>query len=906
MGIIDERRRLISGEMEAGRGSPEVHARPVSLEPPYKPFSLRPEKRSLFDGLFGRVQDAAPIMSKHSDNTSRFSFIHIKPSREDKNSPEIAEQLILSLPAINPISFEIVGYEGKIIFQAAVEESLADSLIHQISAHIPGADLYSEEDLLKKAVLNHATARAYRLKSSHFFSMEPATECDPYRTLFGCIGNLKQGQLAVVQILITPVSQDWQGNMRKASRNLFDPAQSPFVDLPQLPKLVDKKLLKPLFAVSLRLIASDEALLKTMEGFLKQFDSIDNGIIPISGAYPIQSIMARDTRVHGAILNSTELSYFMHLPAPELIESMPCIERAAKSYPVPNEFTTDGPILGVNTHRGVRRTVRHSPSLPNRHVYVTGKSGYGKSNLILYSAIQRIERGDGVGIIDPHGSLIREGILPCIPKERIVDVVYLNAGDFEHPMAINPLAHSGTKLEKEHIRVDLLNFFEDLFEASLGVNIQHSLNFFIVSLLTRRDSTLSDIERLLLDKDWRNALVQGIDDDRVRMFWEHEYPQLEKRGIVTAITNKLSPLILPDSAIAPMLKQRENRLDFLKVMDRKMIFLCNLSHGDIGKRNSQLLGKLLVSKLQIAAMMREGNGTSPDFYLYIDEFQHMVCPSMADILSGARKYGLHLWLTNQMTGDIPDSILRHVFNASTLIFFASDSPNDQTLIEKNLSKRFKAEDIGQLKRGEAFVKMLGNAFNMITERVAETPVVNNVDEIIAASRKRYTVAETDQTNTDDKRCRGSFKLLRGTGSRLAKFVLITPKGFDALNIDIGVNTGKGGSMHRYWQSVIKSYAETKGYVGMLEEPVAGGKETVDVGLQKNGQRLAIEISITTRVKHEVGNVKKCLDAGYDHVLSLFLDEGKLSEFEALSEQEMTVQERLRLSSGLLTGFWRLL
>ena len=294
-------------------------------------------------------------------------------------------------------------------------------------------------------------------------------------------------------------------------------------------------------------------------------------------------------------------------PSPDLIDSIHCIDQATKSYQVPEEFTESGPILGFNLYQGrIKKAVRHSPYLPNQHVYVSGKSGYGKSNLILQSVIQRIECGEGVTVIDPHGSLIREGILPRVPRGRKDDVIYFNAGDFQHPMAINPLVHGGTKLEKEHIRVDLLNFFEDLFDASLGVNVQHALNFFIITLLTYPDSTLVDIERLMIDKKWRNKLLQEINDERIRAFWEQEFPLLARRGLITTITNKLSPLILPDSTIAPMLAQRENKIDFLEIMNNKKVFLCNLSHGDIGKRNSQLLGKLLVSKIQISAMMREG------------------------------------------------------------------------------------------------------------------------------------------------------------------------------------------------------------------------------------------------------------------------------------------------------------
>ncbi|MHB8174774.1 MAG: type IV secretory system conjugative DNA transfer family protein, partial [Nitrospirota bacterium] len=720
MKIFEERRRLITDEMEAGCGSAEVLPRPVPLEPPFKPFGRRPEENCEHTGL--------PVSS-----SGRLCFIRIKPSREDKSGPEIAEQFILSLRGNGPFAFEIIGNGGKIGFQITVNENLVNAVISQAGSHFPYADIYESDDLIGQAMTPHAVSRAYRLRNTHFLPLQLIMEGDPYRTLFGCLGNLGSGRLGALQILFAPVTNDWQDNMRRASRNPYDQTQSPFIDLPQLPKSVDKKLAKPLFAASIRILASDTACLEELETFLKQSEGTDNGIVPVPGIYPIESVLKRNTFVHGSILNLAEISYFLHLPAQELLESMPFIERAAKSYPVPEEYTLEGPVLGYNLHRGKRKAVRHSPTLPNRHVYSPGGSGNGKSNLILHAAVQRIERGDGIAVIDPHGSLI-QGLLLRIPKERIDDVIYFNAGDFQYPISINPLAHNGTKLEKEHIRVDLLNFFEDLFEAPLGVNIQHTLNFLIITLLTRRDSTIQDIERLLIDKSWRAGVMQTIEDDRIRLFWEQEYPALEKRGIVTAIANKLSPLILPDSAIAPMLKQRENRIDFLEVMNSKKIFLCNLSHGDIGKRNSQLLGKLLVSKLQIAAMMREGMESYPDYYLFIDEFQHMACPSMADILSGARKYGLHLWLANQMTEDIPDSILRHVFNASTFIFFATDSPHDRMLIEKTLSKKFTAEDIGQLKKGETFVKMAGSTFNMVTERMPEPTPDQWVDEIISLSR----------------------------------------------------------------------------------------------------------------------------------------------------------------------------
>lgn len=961
MRVLEEKRKSILDEMEKGQGSSKVLPYSVGLEPPFKPFIHKLEKRSFFQNLFARNDEVESISSE--SKAFNPGFIQIFPARDEKCALENAEQFMISLQGESPAFWEIVCAGKQIRFQLSVDKAQTEIIASQIRAHFPGADASIEEnDLLKQAKAENLFARAYRLRASHFFPLGFASRLsDSYRALFGVFDNVGAGQ-AAFHVTFIPVKNNWKDNLYLASRTQYDPSQSPFSDLPQLPKLVDKKISKPLFAVSIRTLASDISILDSMESFLNQFGTAENGIERVMGAYPAESILSRSSFVHGAILNAEELASLVHPPSQELVCSTHNIKTARAAYPVPDEFTEGGPMLGNNVYRGIRKQVCHSQSLPNRHIYMAGKSGYGKSNLILQTVVQRVEAGDGIAVIDPHGSLIRQGILPRIPGDRKNDTIYFSAGDFGFPMALNPLAHSGTKLEKEHIRTDLLNFFEDLFEAPLGVNVQHTLNFLLITLLSRQDSTLLDMERLIIDKSFRSAFLEGFEDERILAFWELEFPSLERRGIATAITNKLSPLILPDSTIGPMLSNRENKIDFQKIMDKKKIFLCNLSHGEIGKRNSQLLGKLLVSKIQIAAMRREG--ACPDFYLFIDEFQHMACPSMADILSGARKFGLHLCLANQMIRDIPDYILRHVFNASTMIFFASDAPNDQLLMEKNLSRKFKAEEIGQLKRGEALVKMVSSAFNMVTEKAPEPPRTNYADEIIALSRARYTASGKEREPVRNEKAiqkpsklkeqarpisvqekaflecaynnpllpvtsiykkqvlsaymgdkiKSALKdkgLIRevtthlGQGSRIAKFLLLTSSGFGAIGIELG-EEGKGGIQHRYWQSVIKSYAEAKGYRVAIEESIPGSKETVDLGLEREGIRIAVEVSITTGIDHEANNAAKCLNAGYDRIAVLFLEEGKMAEFQNHVQRTFTEEDRQKILSGLVYDFCRFL
>lgn len=962
MRILEEKKKKLLEEMGKGRGSPAVLSYPVELEPPFNPFTHKLEKRSFFRNLLSKKIENRSVQPKIDSLDP--GFIRILPARDEKCALENAERFLASFFGGSPAFLEIVCAGKQIGFQLSVVKAQIENIAAQIRAHFPGADAMVEErDLLEQAKGQNLLARAYRLSASHCFPLVQATGVDPYRALFGVLDNVGSG-FAAFQVAFIPVRNNWKENLYLASRSQYDPSQSPFVDLPNLPKLVDKKISNPLFAVSIRTIAADVSFLEAMESFFNQFSTAENGIERVEGAYPPQSILSRNTFVHGAILNSEELASLVHLPSQDLVYATHNIRTARAAYPVPEEFTSGGPVLGNNVYRGIRKPVCHSRDLPNQHCYIAGKSGYGKSNLMLQTVIQRIEAGEGVAVIDPHGSLVGQEILPRIPAKRKDDTIYFSAGDFGFPMAINPLAHIGSKIEKEHIRGDLLNFFEDLFEAPLGVNVQHTLNFLLITLLSRQDSTLLDMERLIIDKGFRKEFLEGVEDERVLSFWEMEFPSLERRGITTAITNKLSPLILPESVIGAMLSSRENKLNWLEIMNKNKILLANLSHGDIGRRSSQLLGKLIVSKMQIAAMMRERLCSCPDFYFFIDECQHHSCPSTSEILSGGRKFGLHLCLANQMVGDLPEFILRHVFNASTMIFFASDSPSDQALIERNLSRKFKAEEIGQLKRGETLVKMVSSAFNMVTEKAQKPPSINYADEIIARSRARYTATGEGQPVRPDKpmqkpvmpkekiqsitfqekaflECAHNNPILSvtsiykkqklsaymgdkyknelkgkglimevqthlGRGSKIAKFLLLTERGLSSLGIQFDADDGKGGTLHRYWQSTIKIHAEGNGYKAVVEEPIADSKETVDIGLEKDGRKIAFEVSVTTGLEHETDNLKKCIKAGYAKTVILFLTEEKMHRFESHIHDLLNEEDRYKVAVGLIYDFYRFL
>ena len=624
MGIIEERRKMIVKEMEAGQGSSEIFAHAVCLKPPFRPFSYRRERTSLLQRLFNVDSPPSAIEKLESREVTScvYRFIRIRPSSNDKASIETAVQLFGTLTSSCPISFEIIKIKKEICFQIAIPEAQERIALSLLWAAFPSYDFVTTKDIVSE-MSSQFICRAYRLQSSHFFqlSMTSDDKRDPFRPLCGILADLKHDEAAIFQVLFTPIAYDWAENMRNASRDPFDHTQSVFSDLP-IHKIVEQKIAKQLFALSIRIAASDDLLLESIEGFFKQFQSNDNCITSVAGKYPICSIVNRTSHVSGMILNREELSWFVHMPTPDLISAVPNLMLAKRTYEVPAEYTKGEIILGTNRHRGVDRIVRLSKNLNNGHLFASGPSGVGKTNFFLWLIIQMIMNNMGLTVIDLVGSMIN-AILPHIPKHRISDVILFRPGNYEDIISLNPLENSGSKIEKEHIRNDLQDFFESLFATPLGVSIRHVLSFSLATLLTHKDSTLFDLERLLIDKAWRHRFLQTIEDERILAFWELEFPGLEKKGILPSILNKLSPLLLPDSTIGPMLMGRSNKIDFRKIMDNRLIFLADLGSSSMAFRDALLIAQFLFLRIRVSAMMRKPDGTNPDHFIFADEAQYI-------------------------------------------------------------------------------------------------------------------------------------------------------------------------------------------------------------------------------------------------------------------------------------------
>lgn len=400
--------------------------------------------------------------------------------------------------------------------------------------------------------------------------------------------------------------------------------------------------------------------------------------------------------------------------------------------------------FGKTTFRGEKKKFGIKDDDKRRHVYIIGKTGMGKTELLKNMVVQDILSGKGVGFIDPHGEAAEE-LLRFVPKERIKDVVYFNPADIENPIAFNIM--EDVSAEYRHlIAGGLMGVFKKIWPDVWSSRMEYILNNSILALLEVPGSTLLGVNRLLSDPEWREKVVNQVKDPIVKSFWVKEFARYTQRYEVeatAAIQNKIGQFI-STPLIRNIIGQEKSSIDIRQVMDSEKILIMNLSKGKIGEDNSRLLGALLVTKLQLAAMSRVDTAEQErkDFVLYIDEFQNFSTDSFANILSEARKYRLSLILAHQYIAQMEEKVRDAVFgNVGTMITFRIGA-DDAEFLEKEFSPEFFIEDMVNLPKQNIIVKLM---ISGVTSRPfsAETlPPVKKQDEsfeneIIEFSQEKY-------------------------------------------------------------------------------------------------------------------------------------------------------------------------
>lgn len=349
-----------------------------------------------------------------------------------------------------------------------------------------------------------------------------------------------------------------------------------------------------------------------------------------------------------------------------------------------------------------------------QHMYVLGKSGMGKSTLLSNMLLQDIKNGDGVCVVDPHGEMV-EDLLGVIPKERLNDVVYFNPSDIEYHVGFNVLEVYDDRY-KHLVASGIMGIFTKIWANVWSSRMEYILNNCILALIDTPGSTLLGIPRLLVDKDYRQKIVNNIKDPVVRTFWIHEYETWEDRyrkEAIAPIQNKVGQF-LSSSITRNILGQTKSTINIPEIMDKQKIFLVNLSKGRVGEDNSALLGAMIITKLQLAAMERVKieEHKRKDFYLYVDEFQNFVTDSFATILSEARKYRLNLTIAHQYVAQLEtdsNTVVRDaVFGNVGTMIIGRVGAADAAFLETEFMPEFTPDDFVSLPNHHVYLKMLVN------------------------------------------------------------------------------------------------------------------------------------------------------------------------------------------------------
>jgi hypothetical protein len=888
---------------------------PVELEAPFHPFFFHRAPMPYIDdgkrdtilsnlaGLFRtqhsvpdiEVPELPPIEPFAYEHDGNVRVLHISFQRGITIKPERMEQIFVMLTQYaGQQSFEIIATHTEIAIQLVCTDADYDMVCTQLHAFIPEAIVREDADRL--CIMHNAIYTTdFGLSEEFMRPLATGGGEDPYIGLFAYFDLLQPDEQIVIQYLFAGTVNQWSQSIMTAVT--INGKESFFEDAPEMPSLAQDKISRPLVTVSIRAFAqartlerAEELLHHTCTFLVSLSASKANRLLMLlNHTYDIDTRLAdivdRTSHRLGMLLNVRELATLAHFPS-SAVRSKKLLHTVKTTKAAPQENGTY--CIGINNHLGREQDVIISDAKRLEHIHIIGATGTGKSTSLHSLICQDIINGNGIAVLDPHGDLI-EHILPYIPKHRINDVLIIDPSDADYPIGFN-LLHAHTQLEKELLASDLVSLFRR-FSTSWGDQMNSVFaNAILAFLESTTGGTLVDLRRFLIEKPFREQFLKTVTDPAIVYYWQHEYPLLKSSSLGSILT-RLDTFLRP-KLIRNMVSQQSS-IDMEQLMDTQKIVLVKLSQGLIGEENSYLLGACIVAKIQQAAMARQAKAKADrsPFFLYIDEFHHFLTTYMSVILTGARKYMVGLIVAHQDMQQVSkhDSELAGsiIANAGTRICFRLGDTDAKKFADGFSS--FSTEDIQNLDRGEAIMR-IGRAEDDCNVRIVPIPddVIHNLqEEIIARSRETYAIPLAKPSSL--------------TPVDVEPIPLTTqPKEqpiLQALSPTQQENTieklaGRAElKQHRYLQTLIKKMAEERGYKAEIELPTRDGKGKVDVSLERDGKRIACEISVTTTTEWELHNIRKCIEAGYNEIILCSPNHNTLRNIRAQLINPFTETER---------------
>ena len=743
-------------------------------------------------------------MNKDNDNSNiAGTLLLLQVPRTNDKKELSAEQMFASLHGLlssqkqstgffnetsgEAISFEIAVINKRIGFYVWVPEYLKSYVEEQIYAQYPTVTVTEVEDKVQGSGSKHINVLASELKLTGHSALPIKTfqnfEVDPLAAITATLAKFKDDEEAWIQLVIRPAGRNWhkdsekyvssiRGNKASTSpldlinKILYPSANSSessgkISDSQQTRAAgAEGKAQKLAFEAVLRIMykgngtMQDAKLrLQSIIASYKQFNttylnSLDQGKISSSEA-DIIKFRQRAISKKSLIFNIEEIATLFHLPhtsveTPYILWALSQTAEPPASLPIVSN--THNPAIspiattnfrGHNTMFGLPRFDR------SRHMYIIGQTGVGKSGLLELMTISDIYSPYGFALIDPHGDYAQD-TLARIPKERIKDVVYFNPADIEFPIAFNPMEVQDRKL-KTHTCSELIGVLTRMFD-SWGPRLEYILRYSILALLDYPDSTMLDITRILTDSQFRAKVIKHIEDPVVKNFWTVEFSSWNSKFASEAVAPVLNKVgaFTANPLVRNIIGQKKSSFNIRQIMDENKILIVNLSRGLVGEDNAALLGSLLVTKIQLAAMSRADVPASQrtPFYLYVDEFQNFATDSFATILSEARKYGLNLTVANQYIAQMLPQVKDAIFgNVGSIVAFRT-SADDARTMQKYFEPKFTEYDLVHMHNRHFVINMTIEgekvpAYSAITLNLPNIET-NFTTEIIEHSRMMYS------------------------------------------------------------------------------------------------------------------------------------------------------------------------
>ena len=698
--------------------------------------------------------------------------------RDFKEMISIMEQLFSSLKSLyskkllkkilwqDTISFEYVAHEWEIRFFIVVPKNYKHLIEKQVNGFYAEAIIEETTEInIFKNRTKHActyvnTAKDYFLPIKTYQKLES----DPINNITNAFSKLEEDESAVIQILLKPIDDDWQAKCITASRNIMQWKKTYFTLNPfkiiigifelftrsndsntpaaqddhssaltqERAKTVDEKWDKSGFTSIIRVIATGNSQhmvnteLVNITSAFSQFSYPDFNKFTTTLRHSEKKLIhnyiyryfKKPIYLKKMILNTEELSSLFHFPHIKYNQTPEIKWQNFKITKAPTNIPKEWILLGHNVHRWIKKEIRIKTEDRFRHFYVIGQTGTGKSSIMQVMARQDLINGNGMCVMDPHGDLAKD-LLPFIPRERADDVIIFDPSDTDRPLGLNLLEVKNPE-DHDMVAINAMNIMIKLFWNEIfGPRIQDYFRNGVMTLMAHPQWwALTDIVRLFTNDDFRRERVNKLKNPIVKGWWDSTYAKMgdrEKWEIIPYFAAKFGGFIT-NEMMRNIIGQLDSSFDILDIMQNKKILMVNLSKWSIGDLNSELLGMILVSKIQMAAMGRDKieKQDRTDFFLYIDEFQNYVTDSIESILSEARKYRLGLTIAHQYLGQLEksDALTKSNTNLKDAIFGNVWSimsykigPQDGEFMEKYYAPTFGNQDLVNMDKFKAVMKL---------------------------------------------------------------------------------------------------------------------------------------------------------------------------------------------------------